>query len=145
MSDQTDSDIKPRFEKALAEGLDACWPADGGPRPNAINPGKAGSVVENPYCVVRVNDMEELVPGEGAFKALVQIVMVSHSKDRGSEAHKRMVASLRRSLRAIPKPGLDAENGVILCGIGVVTHKEASQGEAWGDVLEFEAGIEDKA
>jgi hypothetical protein len=79
-----------------------------------------------PFGVVVVKRLRQTVPGDDVHLAEVRVVVVTDSADTDCPEHRARVGRAYAALEATPRQGMDAANGVRLCGFMVEEIEQAS-------------------
>ena len=126
--------IKWRLEKSLWEELQARVPELTW---HAAQDNPEGSP---PYGVVRCDEERETTPGSGVFYVPTAI-LISHNFDESpNPEHVLLVQRTRMALEAIPRPGIDEDNGVKIFGFTINRTVEADVEQEMGTLFELNVG-----
>lgn len=93
-----------------------------------------------PYGVVQCDEERETTPGSGVFY-VPTAVLVSHNMDDATGAeHAAAAKAVRDALEAIPKPGIDEDNGVKIYGFTILRTVTANEEQEEGTLFELNVG-----
>jgi len=131
----------------LKDGLAKVWAqtlADATGQP--VYPNRREGRPPLPFSVVVVKRLIPIQPGENVHRAEVRIVHVSDAVDSTAEQHQQRVGALHAAIEATPRPAIDEDTGLVLCGF-VITGIEQVSGtgdddrKIISDVFMIDAGV----
>ena len=131
----------------LKDGLARVWAktlADATGEP--VFPNRREGRPDLPFSVVVVKRLMPIMPGENAHRAEVRIVHVSDAVDSTAEDHRRRVGALHAAIEATPRPAIDLDTGLVLCGFIITAIEQVSGSgdddhKVISDVFMIDAGV----
>lgn len=104
-----------------------------------------GRIVEPPFAVLTVMEMEQTTPGSNVWTAQVRAVVVCDKDQGDSPEQKERVGELYEALEGTERPAGDDVRGVRLYGFSVDRIEQARAEKVFSDVIFVTAGVGDLA
>ena len=132
--------IKNAAENAWAETLQEILPE------LPVYAGRRREVIEPPYVVALVREVEELVHNGNVWEAEVRVLLVTDLDEVESVIHDELAEALDQAIRAVPQPSYCAEEQVLMCGYAIhgVGEAEDREESVFADVWRIRAGFQRK-